>query len=117
MREIYSITIYQRINNIEGLVKLNHTLTDELVSALLLATESSYLLSSVKQAEINRIVQSSKAKMKNGAMSAKRLAKYLNWHTRLFYRNSVRQTDSPWVFFLDFANNLGWKVILHHFLD
>lgn len=80
MREIYSITIYQRINNIEGLVKLNHTLTDELVSALLLATESSYLLSSVKQAEINRIVQSSKAKMKNGAMSVKRLARYLNWH-------------------------------------
>ena len=99
MREIYSITIYQRINNIEGLVKLNHTLTDELVSALLLATDSSCLLSSIQQAEINRIVQSFKAKMKNGATSVKRLARYLNWHTHdnFFGYNGQLYKSAKWV--------------------
>ena len=99
MKDIYSITIYQRINNIEGLVKLNHTLTDELVSALLLATDSSCLLSSIQQAEINRIVQSFKAKMKNGATSVKRLARYLNWHTHdnFFGYNGQLYKSAKWV--------------------
>lgn len=120
MREIYSITIYQRINNIEGLVKLNHTLTDELVSALLLATDSSCLLSSIQQAEINRIVQSSKAKMKNGAMSVKRLARYLNWHTYdifLGYNGQLYKSDRVTGYIRDYNVMLDYCVLRDKIYD
>lgn len=81
MREIYDITVFEKVDAMQQFVELNNVLTNNLSKRLVELGEYSSYASSFEsdfKSVVNSIVQKHKAIIRNSLFSVKCLAKYLN---------------------------------------